>query len=61
MQYLNNYLGLPVIIKISYFTDFEKVIIKISHFDDSNKKLSKKPLVKTLSKKPDREIPYDYE
>ena len=59
MQYLNNYLGLPVIIKISYFTDFEKV--KISHFDDSNKKLSKKPLVKTLSKKPDREIPYDYQ
>ena len=35
MQYLNNYLDLLVIIKISQFTDFEQAIIKISHFDDS--------------------------
>ena len=40
MQYLNNYLGLLVIIKISYFTDFEEVIIKISHM------MVKKNLVK---------------
>ena len=35
MQYLNNYLGLLVIIKISQFTGFEQAIIKSSHFDDS--------------------------
>ena len=51
MQYLNNYLGLLVIIKISYFTDFEEVIIKISHMM-VKKKISKKPLVKTLVKNP---------
>ena len=55
MQYLNNYVGLLVIIKISHSTDFEQVIIKISNFGDSitlSKKIlsKKKLLVKTLSK-----------
>ena len=57
MQYLNNYVGLLVIIKISHSTDFEQVIIKISNFGDSitlSKKIlsKKKLLVKTLSKNP---------